>query len=584
MIAAATHNDFLYVALSALIRSRLLIEANSGAGKSWLIRSLLEGTHGRIAQFVIDPEGEYFTLREHYAYILVGPGGDLPADPYSARLLCRQLMHLQASAVFDISELTLDEQRLFVRDLLQELMILPPASRHPLLVTIDEAQLFAPQGGKVESTAAVIDVCRRGRKRGLCPVLAFQRMSSVDKDAVAMLQNKLVGQTGLTNDVRRVVEELGLDKAEEYRLKRLNPGEFFAFGPALARETTLIRTGPVQTTHPEGGELSEYTPAPAPDAIAALLQQLKELGGKEAAEADTGVTEKSAPSIVEVQKIVTVEKPIFLLRDGEAQMLLDAAGNLEGIGKDLLNQAAEIRSALARVPSIGDRVESAAPEQSEETVEETAPVVSAPEPLLSLTPVPPTIQEAAPKPVRPSTTKSNALTNPQQATLDTLAVMEELGLKQPTRDQLGFFRGVKASTGSFGADLTALNTKGLIAYPASGRVALTETGRLQAKQPSALPTLAHLHKQWLGKLTNPQAETLRLLITAYQDAQREADMQKRRQKKMLSRGAIASARGVKASTGSFGADLTALKALGLVEYPADGMVAATDLLFPKGLV
>ena len=47
-----------FLDLPALIRSRLLVQANSGGGKSYLLRRLLEQTHGQVQQLVIDVEGE----------------------------------------------------------------------------------------------------------------------------------------------------------------------------------------------------------------------------------------------------------------------------------------------------------------------------------------------------------------------------------------------------------------------------------------------------------------------------------------------------------------------------------------------
>src|SRR5207237_923702 len=59
-------------------------------------------------------------------------------------------------------------------------------------------------------------------------------------------------------------------------LKQLEPGQFFARGPALAREPVLVRTGPVQTTHPQPGRVAPPVPPP-PEAIRALLGQLRDL-------------------------------------------------------------------------------------------------------------------------------------------------------------------------------------------------------------------------------------------------------------------------------------------------------------------
>src|SRR5204863_987249 len=71
--------------LERLIESRMLVQANSGGGKSWVIRRLLEQTHGHVQQLVLDHEGEFHTLREKFGYILVArSGGDVAADPRSA--------------------------------------------------------------------------------------------------------------------------------------------------------------------------------------------------------------------------------------------------------------------------------------------------------------------------------------------------------------------------------------------------------------------------------------------------------------------------------------------------------------------
>lgn len=41
--------------------TRLLVQANSGGGKSWALWRFLEQTHGQVQHHVIDPEGEFAT-------------------------------------------------------------------------------------------------------------------------------------------------------------------------------------------------------------------------------------------------------------------------------------------------------------------------------------------------------------------------------------------------------------------------------------------------------------------------------------------------------------------------------------------
>ena len=80
--------------LDVLMPSRLLIQADSGGGKSWLLRVLLEQIFGKMQAIAIDPEGEFASLREKFPYVLVGKGGETPADPRSASLLAQRLLEL----------------------------------------------------------------------------------------------------------------------------------------------------------------------------------------------------------------------------------------------------------------------------------------------------------------------------------------------------------------------------------------------------------------------------------------------------------------------------------------------------------
>ena len=68
----------LDVDVAQLVKSRLLVQANSGGGKSWTLRRLFEQTFGLVQHIIIDPEGEFYTLREKHDYALFGKGGGIP--------------------------------------------------------------------------------------------------------------------------------------------------------------------------------------------------------------------------------------------------------------------------------------------------------------------------------------------------------------------------------------------------------------------------------------------------------------------------------------------------------------------------
>src|SRR6185295_18811576 len=55
-IASLDNEGAVSINVARLIETRALVQANSGAGKTWLLRRLLEQTHGVCQQLVIDPE------------------------------------------------------------------------------------------------------------------------------------------------------------------------------------------------------------------------------------------------------------------------------------------------------------------------------------------------------------------------------------------------------------------------------------------------------------------------------------------------------------------------------------------------
>src|SRR5258706_1052567 len=325
--------------LQKLIDTSALMQANSGGGKSQTLRRLLEQTHGKVQQLVIDPEGEFASLRERYDYVLAArDGGDTAADPRSAKLLAERLLQLGVSAILDIYELQPPQRIKFVRHFLEALINAPKALWHPALVVVDEAHVFCPPKGDAESAAAVIDLAARGRKRGFSAILATQRLSKLHKDAAAELNNKLIGRTGLDVDRKRAGEELGFTTKEQLlSLRQLEPGAFYAFGPALSLEVIQVQVGSVQTTHPKAGSRIAFTPPPPTDKVKALLPQLADLPAeaeqkqrteaelkKELAAARATITrlERTAPARVETKGETKVEQvKVAVVKDAQLKRL-----------------------------------------------------------------------------------------------------------------------------------------------------------------------------------------------------------------------------------------------------------------------
>jgi Helicase HerA, central domain len=274
-----------------LVDSRLLGCANSGGGKSYLLRNIVEQVAQKIPTIVLDPEGEFSTLREVVDMVLVGPDGDVDADPRAAKLLVRKLVELRLSAVVDLSELKLPQRRLFVREFLETMIDLPQKLWGPTFVVLDEAHKFAPErgSGQSESTDAVISLMAQGRKRGYCGVLVTQRLSKLHKDAVGECNNVMLGRCVQDVDLKRAGDILGLASKDRNSLRSLKPGEFYAFGPAFDDVDGIVKlkTAKAKSSHPDARTRHKIK-APAPSAaIKKVLSQLSDLPERAAEERAT---------------------------------------------------------------------------------------------------------------------------------------------------------------------------------------------------------------------------------------------------------------------------------------------------------
>lgn len=540
-----------------LIETRLLIQAQSGAGKSWALRRILEQTAPHVQQLVLDPEGEFATLREKFDYVIAAPrDADAVAHPRTASLLARRLLEHGASAILDIYDLPARDRHLFVQQFLGALLNAPRKLWHPCIVVVDEAHIFCAEKSQAESTAAVIDLATRGRKRGLCALLATQRLSKLHKDAAAECLNKMIGRTGLDVDVARAKDELGITNKQEAmrQLRGLGPGEFFVFGPALCTGVERTKVGPVQTTHPKVGQrLLKAPPAPS-SKLRKLLGELADLP-KEA--------EEEARTVAELRQEITQLRR----RTTQAEKQAPAGGVPEAeVQKRIRKAVAEARAQSTPGPRSTD---------AEKAL--TSIVQTAQRALAKLEAVPKTassysdsIPGRAPMRERSSTTVEPAegLTGPQQRIVDAIAWLESIGVDEPEHPAVAFMANYSYNSGGYNNARGRLNQQGLIQYTGDGRVRLTDAGRAVANFPAQPATNAELHERVLAKLPGPCRRLLQQLLAAYPLP--------------MTNEQLATAAGYAINSGGYNNARGRLRSLGLVDYPEPGHVVARALLFPEG--
>lgn len=536
-----------------LVVSRLLLQANSGGGKSWALRRLLEQTHGKVQHLVLDIEGEFHTLRERFDYVLAArTGGDTLADVRSAGVLARRLLELGVSAIVDLYELKAHDRIRFVRLFLEALIDAPRSLWHPALVVVDEAHHFCPQAGQAESAAAVIDLMTRGRKRGFCGVLATQRLSKLNKDAAAEANCKLIGRATLDVDLKRAADELGFSSREDVaRLRTLQPGAFFAFGPGLSDQVVEVQVGDVQTTHPRAGRGAAPVPPPR-EKVQRVLAQLADLP-KQADEeirtlqqAQSEVAklrrELAAKPTAPAPQVEHVEVPV--LKEGQIARAEKLAEKCTEMARQMREVADALNIGLAHARNAQRAQHTTMPASRPAT----APRAAEPGRL------PPAVVEP--------------LSGPEQRILDAMAWLEATNQK-PAQDQsaVAFLAGYTVGGGAFNNPRGKLNTRGLIEYR-GGDLALTDAGRAAAAHTAAVLTSAELHERVLARLPGPEARILRVLLEAHPNDVENDD--------------LARAAGYEPGGGAFNNPRGRLRSLGLVTYPTKGRVAAAAALFIDG--
>ncbi|KFL89310.1 hypothetical protein AmDm5_1613 [Acetobacter malorum] len=255
--------------LAELLATRLLVQGNSGSGKSHLLRRLLEQSARMVQQAIIDPEGDFVSLAEKFGHLVID--GAECSDMALHAAGERMRMH-RASVVLNLEGLDADQQMKWAAAFLGGMFEAPREYWYPVLVVVDEAQLFAPAAaGEVSDEArraslgAMTNLMCRGRKRGLAGIIATQRLAKLAKNVAAEASNFLMGRTFLDIDMARAADLLGMERRQAEAFRDLARGTFVALGPAMCRRPTPVRIGTVETESRSAGPvLTPFEPPSAP--------------------------------------------------------------------------------------------------------------------------------------------------------------------------------------------------------------------------------------------------------------------------------------------------------------------------------
>jgi hypothetical protein len=236
--------------LEELLATRLLVQGNSGSGKSHLLRRLLEQSAPWVQQCIIDPEGDFVTLADRFGHVVV----DAERSEGELTRIAGRIRQHRVSVVLNLEGLDVEQQMRCAAAFLGGLFDAERDHWYPMLVVVDEAQLFAPAvAGEVSDEArklslgAMTNLMCRGRKRGLAGVIATQRLAKLAKNVAAEASNFLMGRTFLDIDMARAADLLGMDRRQAEQFRDLGRGKFVALGPAISKRPLPVTIGEVET-------------------------------------------------------------------------------------------------------------------------------------------------------------------------------------------------------------------------------------------------------------------------------------------------------------------------------------------------
>lgn len=321
--------------LEELLATRLLVQGNSGSGKSHLLRRLLEQSAEHVQQLVVDPEGEFAGLGERFGHVII----DADRAPAELEGIALRIRQHRVSAVLSLETLDAEQQMRAAGLFLNALFDAERDHWYPMLVVVDEAQLFAPavagdvgEEARRLSLGAMTNLMCRGRKRGLAGVIATQRLAKLAKNVAAEASNFLMGRTFLDIDMMRAADLLGLERRQADMFRELQRGQFVALGPALSRRPRPIRVGPVETApsaaipklmplpEPPSESVRDLVLAPVPAAARPVPERRAPAPVAQVLDAI-----EAAPAPFELHETARAEAPPALSADERLQALLAIA-------------------------------------------------------------------------------------------------------------------------------------------------------------------------------------------------------------------------------------------------------------------
>lgn len=582
----------------AALKKHIAILGMNGSGKTSVAKSQIIEPALRAGQRVcnIDPTGVGWGLRLKAdgktkgfdIYIVGGEHADFPLQRRDGHTWGEIVGTSSDSFVFDTSQMTVEARSQWFTDFAETLL---RKNRGPLVFVLDEAHLFAPQGGARSGGSAPAmlhatnNLLSLGRSKGLRITMISQRPAKLHKDSLTQAHTMIAMMVTAPQD-RNAVKDWISDQADDgagqeviKSLSALAPGEGWVWAP---REHVLERVkfawpktfdsssapdsdpddGPKLTPIDPGAikgllekvakEKVANDPAALRSQIVRLQQEVADLrkdadsnsGPDHAAvaEAEQRAFERGKAAMVKEAKRIGEEALVSGLMD--VKKMVRAVTEQLNVVLDPLNEAISAGIKTAKI---------AFPDVSKSVVDK--------QPTIKITPVNGTLKPTD-KITYATPPSGLKLAGPLQKIADAIRWWNVLGVSAPTHAQVAFIAGYSHKSGTWSTHLSRLRSEGMI--EGRGELALTPAGIAASNPPSTPPSGDALRSVVMAKIDAPLQRILAPILRAYPHAMSHAD--------------VAGEAGYSHSSGTWSTYLSRLRGIDLIE--GRGELKAQGWLFP----
>jgi hypothetical protein len=504
----------IYPIPDAALDDRLGFVGTSGAGKTYAAGTAVERLLARGSRVIIpDALGVWFGLRlaadgkrpsRFNVVIFGGPHGDLPITENAGKLIGETVAGMAESCIVDLSGLgTKAAERRFMLAFLTALH--SHASGEPVHLIFDESDLWAPQQirDREQDPAKLLGVMetivRRGRVKGFIPWLISQRPAVINKDVLSQADGLIAFKLTSSQDRKAlgawIEGQADADQGKEIlaSLPTMQRGQGVVWIPG--RGVLATATFPQKITFdssrtPGRGE-AKHTAALAPIDLATLKDRLASVEAETKANDPVALKAEIAKLKRELQN-----RPQNITKNITDHSAL-AAEFQRGFGEGIASTRALAVAALTCANQVAEHLHDL-----------MTKIESIPVPPAHRSPRNPAGNATGPRNTGKTAEASramaqpqvssrgagsdDALTNSQRKVLGALMWWRRLGHHEVTRVQIATVCGWKVTSSNIRDRLSELSTRGLVSYPRSGMVTLTDEGHVAAPLPPDVDGLTAL--------------------------------------------------------------------------------------------